>query len=707
MTWVAADPALTWWQALPALLGAVALLWAPGAVIARLTGARGRELLAVAPVLTIGSLGALAAAGSLVPALRHTWTGGWALAALALTAAGALVLRYLVGWRAVPEPDDRARSPRLDVVPVALACLVSGVTFALASGAAGTIEQSNDSPFHLLAVQRVATTGDGSWQNIRAVTGDTGFYPPLADDLAALLLRVLYAVHLPVDVVSASSVLLMVCVALVWPLGVDALVRAVVGPRGDRAARIGAMLVVPATAAFPAQLLAFGALWPNLLGLALAPAVLAAACTLFDGRPRRGRGSGAWTPVLALLVLLVGSLGLALAHPSALLSTGVAGFGLLVGAGVRLARRRRVLGGLVLGLGALGALAVGLLLVRMSSAVTEYSTSQPWSVPQALGRVVALNPVAGTAPALAGLLALVGVVDACVRRRHLWLVVGWAVTALQVVLAGSVDARITGVLTGLWYHEPARLSAALALTCVPLAALGAAAIVRVAARVLPDRATSTETTAGTAPAGARATGGASVLGATAATAATAAPGPRPSRAAVAALGVVALAWAGIGVRDVHAVERDTYQGLTADRTLVTPAEMALFRRTLGTTGDADGTGGVVGDPFGGAMFATLASGRPSVVTHFGQNLVRGTPKGRLSDTARVVYHFERLTTDPQVCAAVRRLHVGYAVEDSRPIWTNDPRASSFDALRGLAGRPGLQLVGREGTTSVYRITACR
>lgn len=700
MTWVAAVPGLTWWQALPALLGAVVLLWAPGAVIARLTGARGRELLAVSPVLTTGSLGALAAAGSLVPGLRHTWTGGWALAALVLTACGALVLRYLVGWRAVPEPDDRARSPRLDVLPVALACLVSGVTFALASGAAGTIEQSNDSPLHLLAVQRVATTGDGSWQNVRAVTGDTGFYPPLADDLAALLLRVLHAVRVPVDVVSASSVLLMVCVALVWPLGIDALVRAVVGPRGDRAARIGAMLVVPATAAFPAQLLAFGALWPNLLGLALAPAVLAAACTLLDGRPRRGRGSGAWTPVLALLVLLVGALALALAHPSALLSTGVAGLGLLVGAGLRLARRRRLLGRAVLAVGTLGALAGILLLVRMAPAVTRFSSSQPWSVPQALGHVAALDPVAGTAPALAGVLALVGVVDSVAHRRHLWLVVGWALTALQVVLAGAVDARATSVLTGLWYHEPARLSAALALTCIPLAALGAGALVRLAARALPDR------TAVPAPAEAppvQPTGGASVRGATAATRAT---GPRPSRAAVAALGVVAVAWAGVGLRDVHAVERDTYQGLTADRTLVTPAEMALFQRTLGTTGDADGTGGVVGDPFGGAMFATLASGRPSVVNHFGQNLVRGTPAGQLSDTARVVYHFDRLTTDPQVCAAVRRLHVGYAVEDSRPIWTNDARASSFGALRGLEGRPGLQLVGREGTTSVYRITAC-
>lgn len=696
--WTATAPAMGWVEALPGILLAAAFLWLPGALVARLAGARGLVTAAVAPVLTLGILAVLVLVQVLASSLLGVglWTGSIVLGTLLLAALVALVTRQLVGWRAVPDrtPDARPRERRLDALPAALGCLVSGVTFALATGRAGTPEQSNDSPFHLSAIARVADRGDGSWQVVRGTTGHSGFYPPLFDDVAALLVRI---THL--DVVSAANTLLLLVVALVWPLGVDALVRTILTAGGgssprwhpERVGRAAAMALVPATAVFPAQLLQFGALWPNLLGIALLPVVIAALVDLTYPRGRTGERASLWTPALDWTVLGLGSLALGLAHPSALLSFGVLA-GALVAAGLwrwgraslQAGRRGRVL--LLAGVALGGAVLVAALVGRSAalSSVTSFVADQPWTLPEALARAAGGDLVLGIRRPAAGVLALVGVVSCLVRRRHRWLVVGWALAVTQVVLAGAVDSPVTALLTGAWYHETARLSAASAVATLALAAIGAVSIAVWLSRIHV----------------------------------------RGVRWAVSALLAVACAgWVAVGIRDVHAVTRDTYQDVSLDRSLVTAPEAQLYARALRPTpgsdvevvlpepGEVDRAGvpgtapGVVGDPFGGAMFAALYSGRPTPIRHFGQALTG--PAGSEAAAAGVVARSLRTyAADAEVCAAVRRLGIGYAVEDTRPVWTNDPRAASFAGLRGLGGAAGFELVEREGTVSVYRLTSC-
>ncbi|MCH8627128.1 hypothetical protein MM440_04840 [Arsenicicoccus piscis] len=62
-----------------------------------------------------------------------------------------------------------------------------------------------------------------------------------------------------------------------------------------------------------------------------------------------------------------------------------------------------------------------------------------------------------------------------------------------------------------------------------------------------------------------------------------------------------------------------------------------------------------------------------------------------------------------MCAAARRLNIGYVVDDSHRIWPGHNNAVSFAGLHDLGrltGVPGLIPIGREGSVTVYRITGC-
>lgn len=71
--------------------------------------------------------------------------------------------------------------------------------------------------------------------------------------------------------------------------------------------------------------------------------------------------------------------------------------------------------------------------------------------------------------------------------------------------------------------------------------------------------------------------------------------------------------------------------------------------------------------------------------------------------------FRDFATDPQVCAAVQRLHVGYAVDDPRVLWSDDAtrRPYSYPGVTGLSGVRGLSEVASEGPVTIYRVEPCR
>ncbi|WP_409483297.1 DUF6541 family protein [Arsenicicoccus dermatophilus] len=644
-------PLATWWAAAPVVLASLALLVLPG--LALLIPAR------VPPWLAVG---AAPAASAGVAALAITWTTclgiGWGAGPLALTAlvgGGAL---WVLGrhWTrlARPAPADAGR-----VATYALATTgtvaASWVVLAGAVGRPDALQQSHDAGFHVNALARVLATGDAGWFTVGATAapGSTRtFYPSGLHALGALLAQ-LTGAH-PVVVLNT---LVVVLAAIVWPVGMLTLLRTT--SRDPRSA-VAVAALLPVTLVFPTLLMNFGVLWSNLAGLALAPALMALAvrtCRPGYLRPRA---------VLALVVVVCG-LGVGVVHPAALLSALLLVAPLVVGTlwtgtvrsfvGHPL-RRRRVLQALAV---ASVGLVVGAVLVARTPTVRSLVHSRSRTVTTAdvaVAEILTLGTHLTPGWLVLALLVLAGVVVSLWRGRP-WVPVGLVLVATCYVCAASIDTGWGTLVTALWDREPYRVAAAIAIPALLLAGQGAAGLVDLGRR-LPGL------------------GGRPVVGQTVAAVLVATP--------------VLLGWPS-GVASAQRLIGHNYGDQQWWRTVVSRREAQTYAEVLGPRTDGRA---VAGDPFGGGQWAGVLSGHPATFAHFG---------GRYDGDHGVLrMHLRELT--PQVCAAARRLDVGYVVEDTDLVWADDPRRVLFAGLHGLAGVPGLTRIGGTGTVSVYALTGC-
>ena len=79
----------------------------------------------------------------------------------------------------------------------------------------------------------------------------------------------------------------------------------------------------------------------------------------------------------------------------------------------------------------------------------------------------------------------------------------------------------------------------------------------------------------------------------------------------------------------------------------------------------------------------------------------------MPDVALVSRRFKSFTTDPLVCAALKRLRVGAVVDDSDRYQPADIRQADYSGLVGLQGTPGLTPIGNGLSAVVYRVGDCR
>lgn len=313
-----------------AVVVAAALLLLPGWLLARAWGVRGLRGLGLAAPVSVAWL-SLASLGTAAAGLRWSWSalvGGGPLEVVGLLAGLGLVAgwysqrraRWVVrdegapgaGRRRLPRaggergPGRRrgvglgrwggrgvarvagpaqgrrwSRSDRAALAGAVLAGVMTGVPVWLGTGGASSPAQASDAVFHLSATAFVRATGNASFLGGLApmYEGAARYYPTAWHALAALV---------PGDVAMVSNVLVLLMVALVWPLGVAALVgevsRAVgageagdgvrplgVGPLGVGAVGVGAAL---AGSVISPVLLA-SSVWPYALSVCLTPGALA------------------------------------------------------------------------------------------------------------------------------------------------------------------------------------------------------------------------------------------------------------------------------------------------------------------------------------------------------------------------------------------------------------------------------------------------
>ncbi|KRF28451.1 DUF6541 family protein [Phycicoccus sp. Soil802] len=643
-----------WLQALPAVSVAAAMLLVPGLLVAVAAGLRGLTAIGLAPPLSVTTVACTAVAAGLV---------GVPFGVAAVVVGTVVTAGIAVAVSKVLPGTAPSRTSCPSVVAGLAGAAAGGMCAALAVvhgiGQPDVFPQTFDAVFHLSAVWQALHTHDASsltMGTVAAPGNSSAFYPAAWHGLVVLVAEVSGA-----PIVVAVSAVSVVVSALVWPLGCVLLARQVAGSRPG--ALFAAGVLSAAFGASPYLLLSYGTLWPNALANALLPATLACAARLLVPRDRAGQTDGfdRWRAGVFGAVALPG---LALAHPNAVLSgliyvtvmalVALGHWGLSARAGAQ--PRLVALGGAAALVGA------GLWLVAWSPlfAATRH-TSWParQSLAQAVGEWVSAAPMRTPVPWLAAALVLVGCVVAWRRPQLRWLVLAHAAAGGAFVLVAGSDGPVARALSGPWYDDPFRFAALLGVTAVPLAALGleAGAI----AGVRGVRARSHRF-----------------------------PALRPLVATCGLAAVVATLTGGMYAGGNSHVVATWYHG----QSLAGPAERAMLERLpqLVPSGEL-----VAGNPWNGSPFASVLGDRAAVFPH-----VSGSWD---PDRVLLASSLNRAEDLPEVCAAARRLDVGYVIDGSVAFWKGDHRQAQYRGLE-VAGHPGFEPVAHGGRLTLYRVTAC-
>jgi len=660
MNWIVAAP-----------IGLVAVAWAllPGLLISYLLGLRGIAAWALAPITGIALV-----AGTAVVAekLGIAWSVGIVLIVCAVATAVVGAAAFLLRRKAflASDPDPR----RLTLIAAAglLPALVLGLaTIVQSLGAPDTLSQTYDAVFHYNALAYI----DDSHQASSLTLGTLGnadvpgvFYPAAWHDIASLVMM-----STGTGIPLAANAVTAVAAVVLWPLSCLLLARQVFGRNAGALAVTGVLSV--GFGAFPWDLLGFGVLWPNLLGMSIAPAAFAIVLTLTgwvtDDAIGRGR---AW---IALFITLVAA---GFAHPNVLFSLAVLSI-FPVGARVFLRSWRLYREGRP-GRGALESVALVVFLgaawywsaTTPALANTRQQYWAPFETPANAVGDVALNAThKHEALWLLSIVVIVGIFAA--RRSPVLrlLVAGHLATTFLYILTAAINRPDTVKFTGYWYNDAHRLAAMLPITGVPLAVAG---IVFLAGKVL-DRVPATEESPEWRQRLART------------------PGIASATAVAVGLTVVLVVATG-GLYPDDRVERVIIGYAPPAKAVLVTEDMREFYERIAEEIPADSV--VAGNPFEGSAMLWALADRKVLFPHF-----RGT---YTPDQDYVARHLDDLMRDPKVCAAVNELNVDYLLIGGVEFRTSDRKWDYYEGLGDPFGSRGFELVDSSGPSKLYKITAC-
>lgn len=631
-----------WSDTIAAFAALLLVLFLPGWLVVRALGARGLEALAVSPAVSVAVVAGWA---TLVQRAGVSWNWLVLLAVTLVSAALAWVAVHAIWGHDPGLTRGRrllGRPDRHVAAAVAIGVVIALVTILPAIGRPDELVDSPDAVYHLNRIRLFLDTGNFSIAN-------PTFYPNGFHAWIATALQTDVAPVLP-----GTNAATVVLAAIVWPLGCVALVRHALGT--SRTLTYAAGLASAGFVAFPTILLGWGVLWPNLMGTALTPGALALMLAAARSVPG-SRRLGLW------LGFAVTVPGLGLIQPNSLVALVLFALVWFVTARVRsgLAGQLpwRVVGrdlGAVVGLGVVGLLVAPLVSARLAS-TQSYEWKGQVSVWGALVEVVGGRlqlPVVLWGQVV--LLAL-GIGWVVWRDRAAVPVVSmWLACVALYVMAASSSASWTALVTGYWYNDKVRLASLAAVPGVVLVAAAAPMVRDVFVRVPGLRI----------------------------------QGPALTLVGLALLPLLTVVWQG----DTRARMLENFFR-PADPTHVILSSSA--QSDLATLAREIPAGqGVVGRP---------ENGTPLMYALFGTDtLYRSIPIPESGDELLVGQGFDELATRPDVCAALARHNVRWAIDSPHVYWLDRPDRSS--GLFDLATNPGVQQVRTVGDYTLYRITGC-
>jgi hypothetical protein len=527
--------------------------------------------------------------------------------------------------------------------PDAVVAVVIGAVLALATilPAMGRPDELVDSPDAVYHLSRIKTFLEtGNFSIANPTFYPNGFHSWVATGLLPGL----------ADVLPGTNVATIVLAALVWPIGCVALVRHALGT--SRLVTYAAGFASAAFIAFPTILLGWGVLWPNLMATALTPGALALML-----QAARSKRIGQWLGFLAAMP------GLALIQPNALVALVVFALVWFVTARLRagwlghlpwlvVARDLAIVA--VVGV-------VGLVAAPVVSAQLASTQSYEWKdrVPVWTALVEVVGGRLQVPDVLWGLMLLIalGIGWIALRARAALPVVAmWGACVLLFVMAASSTFSWTSLVTGYWYNDKVRLASLAAVPGVVLVAAAAPAL-RELLRKVP------------------------------------ALGSRPVAVGLVAVLVIPLLTLGLNGATRSRMLSGFFRPTAPERVILSFEGQDSLRRLASLVPAGQG---VVGRP---------ENGSPLMWALFGTNtLYRSIPIPTTGDEIVIGTGFDDMANRPDVCEAMARHDIRWAVDSTHVYWLDRPERSS--GLADLAHVEGVEPVRTDGDYTLYRVTGC-
>lgn len=448
------------------------ILAVPGYLALRALGLDRMHALCCGPLVTVSLLSVM---GELLACLGIAATPALMLVPVMAVPLAALLLRF----RRLTPPTLPKMEPWAPVVFVALALALGCNLFVSRLPTADAVFQAYDIMHHLNVIQAMADSGHLSSFSVgpyltaadQAICpfGETSFYPSAWHVLCALVVQV---TGRSIPIVINASMVAFACV--VFPLSMAAFLN--VAFDGRRTLLVAGALVTMAFVAFPWLLLTFGPLYPNICGLSLMPAAMALFVHLFGERPSPDER------VRTAIALVVGTAGLALAHPNTIFTCIVILapwcvsriWGAARAAGLTKPRAGLLAGGFVAF--CLAFWIVCYHLPFFQDIVTH--VWQPYSrLFQEAVNILTLSYSYGffsemAAQLLLGALVIAGLVRSLHTPGLRWAAFSYLLPCLILIVSSTQRDELKQLIAGFWYTDPMRIAAMAAIAAIPLAALG-------------------------------------------------------------------------------------------------------------------------------------------------------------------------------------------------------------------------------------------
>ncbi|WP_330474031.1 DUF6541 family protein [Terrabacter sp. C0L_2] len=527
--------------------------------------------------------------------------------------------------------------------PDAVVAIVIGAVLALATilPAMGRPDELVDSPDAVYHLGRIKTFLEtGNFSIANPTFYPNGFHSWIATGLLPGV----------ADVLPGTNVATIVLSALVWPIGCVALVRHALGT--SRLVTYAAGFASAAFIAFPTILLGWGVLWPNLMATALTPGALALML-----QAARSRRIGQWLGFVAAMP------GLALIQPNALVALVVFALVWFVTARLRAGLLRHLSWWVVVrDLAVVAVVGVaGLVAAPAVSAQLASTQSYEWkdrvSVWTALVEVIGGRlQIPDVLWGLVLLLAL-GIGWIALRvRAALPVVAMWLACVVLYVMAASSTLSWTSLITGYWYNDKVRLASLAAVPGVVVVAAAAPAL-RELLRKVP------------------------------------ALGSRPVAVGLVAVLVIPVLTLGLNGATRQRMLSGFFRPTSPERVILSFEGQDSLRRLAALIPAGQG---VVGRP---------ENGSPLMWPLFGTNtLYRSIPIPTTGDEIVIGTGFNDMEHRPDVCEAMARHDIRWAVDSTHVYWLDRPERSS--GLKDLAHVDGVEPVRTDGDYTLYRVTGC-